>query len=72
MWGSELTTKAATLQGGPSEFVPSFVYAGLGPALFWFTRYLIVVPRQLLPAALVVLRRYLFVVPRPMPAAPCT
>jgi len=37
---------------------------------FWFTRYLIVVPRPLPAAAVVVRRRYEFVVPRPMPAAP--
>ena len=47
---------------------------GLGPLVaasaFWFTRYLAVVPRPLLTAALVVRRRYLIVVPRPIPAAP--
>jgi len=37
---------------------------------FWFTRYLIVVPRPLFAVALVVRRRYLAVLPRPMPAAP--
>jgi hypothetical protein len=37
---------------------------------FWFTRYLVVVPRPLIVAALVVRRRYLAVGPRPMPAAP--
>jgi hypothetical protein len=45
--------------------------AQLLPALaFWFMRYLIVVPRLLFAAALVVRRRYLILVPRPMPAAP--
>ena len=33
MWGSEFTTKAASLQGYSSEFMPSFVYMGLGPVL---------------------------------------
>ena len=37
---------------------------------FWFARYLIVVPKPLLAAALVVCRRYLIGVPRPMPSAP--
>jgi hypothetical protein len=53
--------------------VPSFVYVGLGPVVsrtFCFTRYLIVVPRLLFVAALVVRRRYLTVVPEPMTAAP--
>jgi hypothetical protein len=36
---------------------------------FWFTRYLIAVPRLLFAAALVLRRRYLIVVQRPMPAA---
>jgi hypothetical protein len=45
--------------------------AQLLPApLFWFTRYLIVLPGPLFAAALVVCRRYLIVVPRPMPSAP--
>jgi hypothetical protein len=37
---------------------------------FWFTRYLIVVLRPFLAAALVVRRSYLIVAPRPLPAAP--
>jgi hypothetical protein len=38
---------------------------------FWFTRYLIVVPRPLFAAAFVVGRRYyLAVLARPVPAAP--
>ena len=41
----------------------------LPPPAFWFTRYLIVVPRLLFAAALVVRRRYLIVVPRLLPAA---
>jgi len=36
----------------------------------WFARYLIVAPRLLFSAALVLRRRYLIVVLRPMPAAP--
>jgi hypothetical protein len=44
--------------------------AQLLPApVFWFTRYLIVVPRPLFAAALVARRWYLIVVPRPMSAA---
>ena len=38
--------------------------------VIWFTSYLIVVPRPLFAAALVVRRRYFTVVPRPMLAAP--
>ena len=53
---------------------PAFVYVGLAQSLpapaFWCTRYLIVVPRSLFAAALVVRRRYLVVELRPMPAAP--
>ena len=36
---------------------------------FWFTRYLIVVPRPLPAAAIKVRHKYLIVVPGPMPAA---
>jgi hypothetical protein len=47
------------------------VLAQLLPApAFRFARYLIVMPRPLPAAALVVRRRYLIVVPRPVPAAP--
>jgi hypothetical protein len=31
LWGSEFTTKAAKLQGGSSEFVPSLCVVGIGP-----------------------------------------
>ena len=37
---------------------------------FWFTRFLIVVPRPFPAAALVKRRRYLIVVPKPMFSAP--
>jgi hypothetical protein len=33
MWGSEYITKAATLQGDFSEFVPSVCAVGLGPVV---------------------------------------
>jgi hypothetical protein len=33
VWGSEFTTKAATLQGDSYEFVPSFVDVGLDPVV---------------------------------------
>jgi hypothetical protein len=38
---------------------------------FWFTRYLIVVPRQFFAAALAARHMYLIVVPKAMPAAAC-
>jgi hypothetical protein len=45
--------------------------AQLFPApAFWFTKYLIVAPRPLPAAAIVLRRRCLAVVPRPMFAAP--
>jgi hypothetical protein len=72
--GFELTTKAATLQIDSSEFVPAFVYVGLGPvaasARVLIHKKLDRGARPLFAAALVVRRRYLIVVPRSIPAAP--
>jgi len=54
--------------------VPSLVYWALAqlfpPPVFWFKRYLAVVPRPLSAAALTVRRRDLIAVPGPMPAVP--
>ena len=54
--------------------MPSFCMRALAKLLpapaFWFTRYLIVVPRPQPAAAFVVPYKYLIVVPRTMPAAP--
>ena len=63
--GSELTTKAATLQRGVIV-VPRPLFAA---ALVVRRRYLIMVPRPLPATPLVARRRYLIVVPRPLPAA---
>jgi hypothetical protein len=66
VWGSEFTTKAATLQGGVIVVLRTLFAA----ALVVRRKYLIMVQRSLPAAPLVVRRRYLTVVPRPMPAAP--
>jgi hypothetical protein len=72
-WSSELTTKAAKLQGDSAVFVPSLCVAGLGPvvarARVWFTRYFIVAPMALPAAMLNVRRRFLTAAPWLMPAA---
>ena len=66
MWGSEFTTKAATLQGGVIA-VPRPLFTA---ALVVRRRYFIVSLRPLPAAQLIVRRRCLIVVPRPMSAAP--
>jgi hypothetical protein len=68
VWGSEFTTKAATLQGGVIVVLRPLFAA----ALVERRRYLIMVPRPLPVAPLVRRRRYLIFVPRPMLAAPRT
>jgi hypothetical protein len=68
-WGSEFTTKAATRNTGGfilirAQILCMWALVKLFPApAFWFKRYLIVVPRPLFAAALVVRRRYLAVAP---------
>jgi hypothetical protein len=70
VWGSEFTTKAATLQGGGFASFIVVLRPLLAAALVERRRYLVMVPRPFPAAPLVVRRRYLAVVPRPMPAAP--
>jgi len=41
VWGYEFTTKAATPQGGSSEFVPSLSVVGLGPVAARALNYVI-------------------------------
>ena len=65
MWGSEFTSKDATLQREMMvALMPLFA-----AALVVRRRYFIVAPRPFSAAPLVVRRRCLIVVPRPMPAA---
>jgi hypothetical protein len=66
VWGSELTTKAATLQGELIVVLRPLFAA----ALVVRRMYIIMAPRPLSAASLAVRRRYLAVVLRPMPAAP--
>jgi hypothetical protein len=66
VWGSEFTSKDASLQRGMMVVLMQLFAA----ALVARRRYFIVAPRPFLAAPLVVRRRCLIVVPMPMPEAP--
>ena len=66
MWGSELNSKDAALQGGMLVVIMPLFAA----ALVLHRRYFILAPRPFPAASLVVRRRCLIVVPMPLPEAP--